>query len=124
MQDSLQNTSHPTGGLRIDYQKSAHLNDAGNVQLAKNLEKGALANNQAAMLAAQRVVALEDFFALDINNDEWIRFDSVMGPLPRKGHTLSVAPVSRLALGMGSSGDHINPDRILANRDKKARMLW
>lgn len=119
VQDSLQNTAHRTAGLKIEYQKSPHLIEAVDVNLTKSMEKGILANNQVARLATQSVVALEDIYALDINNDEWIKFDTLMGPLPRKGHTLSVAPVSRAALGMGSSGDDINPDRIIANRDKR-----
>ena len=113
VQDSLQNTAHRTAGLKIDYQKSAHLMEAVDVEVTKAMEKGLLANNQLAMLATQSVVALEDMYALDINNDEWIRFDT-RWPIPQRPY-LIVAPVSREALGMGS-GDDINPDRIIANR--------
>jgi hypothetical protein len=114
--DTIQNYGHKTAGLRVDRQKSEHL-------LRVSVKTHASAHNQQAVLSTQSVVPLEDVFALDVNNGEWIRFETVMGPLPRKGHSLSVAPVSRQALGMGASGDALDPERILANRDRRLGRL-
>ena len=119
VQDTLQNFGHKTGGLRVDKQKSAHLKDLAGVTDAASKNLSSLQHNQQMVLSAQSVVPLEDIFALDVNNGEWIKFETVMGPLPRKGHSLSIAPVSRAALGMSASGDSLDPDRILLNRDRR-----
>lgn len=119
VKDTLQNFGHKTGGLRVDKQKSAHLKDLAGATDATSKNISSLQHNQQMVLSAQSVVPLEDIFALDVNNGEWIKFETIMGPLPRKGHSLSIAPVSRAALGMGASGDSLDPDRILMNRDKR-----
>ena len=62
------------------------------MEVTKAMEKGVLANNQLAMRYTG--VVAQDMYALDINNDEWIRFETLMGRTSQ-GHALSVAPVSR-----------------------------
>ena len=113
--DSLQQNGHKTGNLRVENSHETHLDDLrasqGGIGDKGGIELGVphitksmtqsdshiASHDQELALKLQHLVSYEDLYGLDLATGNWVRLNSQLAPLPRRGHTLSVANVRTAA---------------------------